>query len=186
MRPHCAARVLDFDDLVLFGHSLVAERDWVLSLVKARFPILAVDEYQDLGVPLHRIVKRLAFDGGVRLFAVGDADQSVYGFDGADSELLLELAEREDVETVRLQLNYRSAGRIVRASELALGESRGYVAHNADRQAVIRFIECPNGLGRTGSGHFRGDASGLKSARRSRSAPAPAVRSGRLLGPVTR
>jgi DNA helicase-2/ATP-dependent DNA helicase PcrA len=138
--------LLDFDDLVLFGHRLVAEYDWVLPLVKARFPILAVDEYQDLGVPLHRIVKRLVFNGGVRLFAVGDADQSVYGFNGADSELLLELAERDDVETVRLQLNYRSAARIVRASELALGENRGYVAHNADRQAVIRFIECPNGL----------------------------------------
>ena len=92
--------LLDFDDLVLLGHRLVAEHDWVLSLVQARFPILAVDEYQDLGVPLHRIVKRLAFDGGVRLFAVGDADQSVYGFAGAHSELLLELAEREDVETV--------------------------------------------------------------------------------------
>jgi DNA helicase II / ATP-dependent DNA helicase PcrA len=142
---HCQGLV-DFDDLVLFGHRLVAEHDWVLSLVQARFPILAVDEYQDLGVPLHRIVKRLAFDGGVRLFAVGDADQSVYGFAGADSELLLELAERADVETVRLQLNYRSAGRIVRASELALGESRGYIAQNQDRQAIIRFIECPNGL----------------------------------------
>jgi DNA helicase-2/ATP-dependent DNA helicase PcrA len=138
--------LLDFDDLVLFGYRLVAGYDWVLPLVKARFPILAVDEYQDLGVSLHRIVKRLVFNGGVRLFAVGDADQSVYGFNGADSELMLELAERDDVETVRLQLNYRSASRIVRASELALGENREYVAHNADRQAVIRFIECPNGL----------------------------------------
>jgi DNA helicase-2/ATP-dependent DNA helicase PcrA len=83
----------DFDDLVIFGHKLVAEQDWVLPLVQARFPVLAVDEYQDLGVPLHRIVKRLAFHGGVRLFAVGDADQSIYGFAGADGNLLLELAE---------------------------------------------------------------------------------------------
>jgi superfamily I DNA/RNA helicase len=54
--------------------------DWVLSAIARRWPVLAVDEYQDLGLPLHRIVKRLAFDGGVRLFAVGDPDQSVYGF----------------------------------------------------------------------------------------------------------
>jgi UvrD-like helicase family protein/resolvase-like protein len=46
--------------------------DWVLSAIAGRWPVLAVDEYQDLGLPLHRIVKRLAFDGGVRLFAVGD------------------------------------------------------------------------------------------------------------------
>jgi DNA helicase II / ATP-dependent DNA helicase PcrA len=138
--------LLDFDDLVIFGHRLVAEHDWVLPLVHARFPVLAVDEYQDLGVPLHRIVKRLAFHGKVRLFAVGDADQSIYGFAGADGNLLLELAERTDVQTVRLRLNYRSAGRIVRASELALGETRGYVCQDASRRAVIEFVECPAGL----------------------------------------
>jgi AAA ATPase domain len=68
-----------------------------------------------------RISQRLmAFEGGVRLFAVGDADQSIYGFTGADGALLLELAEREDVERVQLQLNYRSASRIVSASEMAV------------------------------------------------------------------
>jgi ATP-dependent DNA helicase UvrD/PcrA len=138
--------LLDFDDLVIFGHRLVAEHDWVLPLVQARFPVLAVDEYQDLGVPLHRIVMRLAFSGDVRLFAVGDADQSIYGFAGADGNLLLELAEREDVETVRLRLNYRSAGRIIRASEFALGEARGYRAADPSRKATIEFVECPNGL----------------------------------------
>lgn len=138
--------LLDFDDLVVIGHKLVSEHDWVLPLVQAKFPVLAVDEYQDLGVPLHRIVKRLAFDGGVRLFAVGDADQSIYGFAGADGNLLLELAERDDVEAVRLQLNYRSAGRIIQASELALGEERGYEPYDSDRQATIEFVECPDGL----------------------------------------
>ena len=138
--------LLDFDDLVIFGNRLVSTHDWVLPAIQARWPVLAVDEYQDLGLPLHRIVKRLAFRGGVRLFAVGDADQSVYGFAGADGGLLLELAERDDVEAVRLELNYRSAGRIIRASELALGEVRGYRALDARRQAVIEFTERPGGL----------------------------------------
>ncbi|CAN7310001.1 ATP-dependent helicase [Bradyrhizobium sp. LjRoot220] len=140
------AGLVDFDDLVICGNQLVANHDWVLSAIAARWPVLAVDEYQDLGLPLHRIVKRLAFDGGVRLFAVGDADQSVYGFTGADGALLLELAERDDVEAVRLQFNYRSAGRIIRASELALGEARGYQAHDPRRQALIEFTERPGGL----------------------------------------
>lgn len=140
------AGLVDFDDLVIFGQTLVGQRDWVLPLVQAKFPVLAIDEYQDLGVPLHRIVKRLAFDGGVRLFAVGDADQSVYGFTGADGELLLELAGREDVEALQLQINYRSAGRIVRASEMALGEVRGYIPRDPDRHAVIAFVERPDGL----------------------------------------
>lgn len=138
--------LIDFDDLVIFGNRLIADHDWVLPAMRARWPVLAVDEYQDLGVPLHRIVTRLAFNGGVRLFAVGDADQSVYGFTGADGGLLLELAARDDVEEVRLELNYRSAGRIIRASELALGEARGYRPKDVERQAVIEFIERPGGL----------------------------------------
>lgn len=137
---------VDFDDLVIFGEILVARHNWVLPLVQAKFPVLAVDEYQDLGVPLHRMVKRFAFDGGIRLFAVGDADQSIYGFAGADATLLAELAERDDVEVVQLRINYRSAGQIIRASELALGEERGYVPRNPERQATIRFVECPDGL----------------------------------------
>jgi DNA helicase-2/ATP-dependent DNA helicase PcrA len=125
---------------------LVTQHDWVLPLVQARFPILAVDEYQDLGVPLHRIVQRLAFDGGVRLFAVGDADQSVYGFSGANGQLLVDLAARPTVQSIRLQLNYRSADKIIQASELALGEARGYKSSDGSRQATIAFRECPNGL----------------------------------------
>ncbi|MFO6356634.1 UvrD-helicase domain-containing protein, partial [Pseudomonas aeruginosa] len=125
--------LIDYDDMVVFGQRLIAEHDWVLPLVQAKFPVLAVDEYQDLGVALHRIVKRLAFDGGVRLFAVGDADQSIYGFTGADGALLMELAARGDIEPVRLQLNYRSGTGIVTASEMALGEVRGYQASDPAR-----------------------------------------------------
>ena len=138
--------LVDFDDLVILGHTLVTRYDWVLRLVGARFPVLAVDEYQDLGVPLHRIVKRLAFHGGIRLFAVGDADQSIYGFTGADGDLLMELSGREDVETIRLEINYRSAGGIVRASEIALGENRGYRPQDPRREATIEFVECRDGL----------------------------------------
>ena len=138
--------LIDYDDMVVYGQRLIAEHDWVLPLVQAKFPVLAVDEYQDLGVALHRIVKRLAFDGGVRLFAVGDADQSIYGFTVADGALLMELAEREDIEPVRLQLNYRSGAGIVSASEMALGEDRGYRANDPTRQATIEFVLCPDGL----------------------------------------
>ena len=138
--------LVDFDDLVIFGQRLVSQHDWVLPLLQAKFPVLAVDEYQDLGVALHRIVKRVAFDGGVRLFAVGDPDQSIYGFTGADGALLRELAMRDDVQRVQLRLNYRSASRIVRASEMALGEARGYRSNDPNRQAVIAFVQCNDGL----------------------------------------
>ncbi|WP_455888114.1 ATP-dependent helicase [Pseudomonas rustica] len=137
---------IDYEDLVIYGERLVTHHDWVLPLVKACFPMLAVDEYQDLGVGLHRIVKRLAFDGGVRLFAVGDADQSVYGFNGSDSSLIHELAERPDVECIRFEVNYRCAEAIIRVSERALGERRDYRSYDRDREAHIDIVECPDGL----------------------------------------
>ncbi|MBA8735811.1 ATP-dependent helicase [Chromobacterium violaceum] len=137
--------LVDFDDLVIYGQRLVLEHDWVLPLIKARFPVIAVDEYQDLGTGLHEIVQRLAFSGGVRLFAVGDADQSVYGFNGADSRLLLNLAARPDVQCVRLSLNYRCADGIIQAAERALGEVRGYRPINA-RAARVEQVFRPHGL----------------------------------------
>ena len=114
----------------------------MLPLIRSKFPVLVVDEYQDLGVALHDIVQRLTFDGGVRLFAVGDYDQTVYGFTGADSALLQELSKRPDVETIQLQLNYRSAGCLIRASEMVLGEECGYRASDPGRAAVIDFALC--------------------------------------------
>lgn len=141
-----AEGLIDFDDLVINGRRLVTEHDWVLPLVKSKFPALVVDEYQDLGVALHDIVQRLAFSGGVRLFAVGDYDQTVYGFTGADGALLQQLSERDDVQRVHLRLNYRSASRLIQASEFVLGEERGYRAHDVDREAVIDFAQCAGGL----------------------------------------
>ncbi|ACX87435.1 UvrD/REP helicase [Pectobacterium parmentieri WPP163] len=138
--------LIDYDDMVVFGQRLIVEHDWVLPLVQAKFPVLAVDEYQDLGVALHRMVTRLVFEGGVRLFAVGDSDQSIYGFTGANGALLMELAGSEGVETVRLQLNYRSGAGIVSASEMALGEARGYRANDPNRQTTIEFVLCPDGM----------------------------------------
>ena len=138
--------LVDFEDLVRYGTRLVREHDWVLPLIRAKFPVLAVDEYQDLGASLHQIVKRLAFDAGVRLFAVGDPDQSIYGFNGADSKLLEELTKREDVESVRLEINYRSAGHIIRIAERALGEPRGYKAFDETRGARVVMVKCPDGI----------------------------------------
>lgn len=80
-----------------------------------------------------------------RLFAVGDPDQSIYGFTGARPELLRQLSERTDVESVTLQLNYRSRQSLISASEAALGAKRGYRSNNAD-VGIVDFHECKDGL----------------------------------------
>src|SRR3546814_9794462 len=80
---------------------------------------------------------------GMRLLGVGDVDQSIYGFTGANPELLRRLAQRPDVEEIRLGLNYRSGSQIVAASEYALGEARGYQAAENAPEGTIYFHPRP-------------------------------------------
>lgn len=138
---------IDFDDMMLLGLQLIEKHEWVRKLLKARFPILVVDEYQDLGLPLHRIVLELCFRAGIRLLAVGDPDQSIYGFTGAQPELLRELAARDDVENVSLQMNYRCGRTIVRASEMVLGLEYGQFDTPQDApEGTIDYHEFPGGI----------------------------------------
>ena len=85
------------------------------------------------------MVMGLCFSAGLRLFAVGDPDQSIYGFTGAEPQLLETLSSRDDVETVRLRLNYRCGSSIVTASNVALGEERDYSAVDGAEQGTIYF-----------------------------------------------
>lgn len=118
--------LIDFDDMPLIAFRLIKDHLWIRNALYARFPVLFVDEYQDLGHALHELVLLLCFEGGIRLFAVGDADQSIYSFTGANPELLQRLTKRLDVKTISLRFNYRSGVKIIRASLGALGEERDY------------------------------------------------------------
>jgi len=138
-------QLVDFDDMTLGGLRLVKDHAWIRRALTARFPILLIDEYQDLGQPLHDLV--LALKGeGARVFAVGDPDQSIYAFTGAKPELLTELAEMEDVEWARLRLNYRSRKAIVRGAQIVIQEQRDYEAVDPN-EGIVEFVECPGGLG---------------------------------------
>lgn len=130
---------IDFDDMPLIAYDMIAKHTWIRDTIRAKFPVLFVDEYQDLGHALHKLVLKLCFESGIRLFAVGDADQSIYGFNGADPALLARLAERDDVTTIRLRFNYRCGTRIINASMAALGEERGYVGPDGAHQGLIEF-----------------------------------------------
>lgn len=138
--------LIDFDDMPLLAYRMIKEHEWIRDALRARFPVLFVDEYQDLGHALHELVLLLCFGGGIRLFAVGDADQSIYGFTGANPELLESLTRRADMRTIRLRFNYRSGGKIVRASLGALGEERDYREAAGAPDGELTFWSVPLGL----------------------------------------
>jgi superfamily I DNA/RNA helicase len=112
---------IDFDGIVLAALRLVQEFAWVRKALEAKFPILVIDEYQDLGLPLHRMISKLLSETHIRIIAVGDPDQSIYGFTGARPELLRELARSPNVTPIKLAMNYRSGSSIIRASSALLG-----------------------------------------------------------------
>lgn len=120
---------IDFDGMVLDALAIIESDAVVRDLLASRFPWLCVDEYQDLGGVLHRIVLALAA-AGVKIFAVGDADQTVYDFLGADPRYLRELQSDTRFEEVRLRFNYRSGARLIAAAQAALlpDEPRDYEA----------------------------------------------------------
>ena len=137
--------LIDFDGIILIALHLVENYPWIRKALAARFPILVVDEYQDLGHALDQIVQCLCFDSGIRLIAVGDPDQSIYGFTGAEPSLLRTLSEQKEVQQIHLRMNYRCGAEIIKASEVALGELRGFQSsHN--EAGTIFFHDRPAGI----------------------------------------
>lgn len=134
-------KLIDFDDMPLIAFRMVKDHRWIRDALRARFPVLFIDEYQDLGQALHELVLLLCFESGIRLFAVGDADQSIYSFTGANPALLQSLIQRDDVKTIPLRFNYRSGKNIIRASLGALGEERDYLNAAGVSDGTLTF--CP-------------------------------------------
>ncbi len=131
--------LIDFDDMPLIAFRMIQAYPWIRQSLWARFPILFVDEYQDLGRALHELVLKLCFDADIRLFAVGDPDQSIYGFTGANPELLIGLTKRTGVRAIPLRFNYRCGTKIINASMAALGEERGYEAPEGTAEGMVLF-----------------------------------------------
>jgi DNA helicase II / ATP-dependent DNA helicase PcrA len=138
--------LIDFDDMPLIAFRMIKEHAWIRAALYARYPVLFIDEYQDLGHALHELVLLLCFAGGIRLFAVGDSDQSIYGFNGANPELLQSLIARPNVREIRLRFNYRSGTKIIRASLGALGEERDYRGRDGAPEGELFFWKVKGNL----------------------------------------
>ena len=126
-RRMLAANAMDFDDLLVNTVRLFEEHPEVLAHYQERFSHILVDEYQDTNHAQYRIVTLLAASRR-NLMVVGDDDQSVYSWRGADIRNILEFeGDYPDATVVKLEQNYRSTGTILAAANYV-------VANNADRK----------------------------------------------------
>jgi DNA helicase-2/ATP-dependent DNA helicase PcrA len=121
---------MDFDDLLLSTEELFDKHPEARFAEATRFDHLLIDEYQDTNGPQYRIVKALA-DRHRNLCVVGDDDQSIYGWRGADVTHILNFQKDwPDAKVVRLEDNYRSKSPILEAANTL-------IAHNSSRHKKI-------------------------------------------------
>ena len=109
-------RALDFDDLIMFAVRLLEQREDVREMYQKKFRYVLVDEYQDVNHAQYRLTQILS-DGTRNLCVVGDDDQSIYSWRGADVRLILRF-ERDypEAKVVKLEQNYRSTQTILDAA----------------------------------------------------------------------
>ncbi|MGI6217713.1 MAG: ATP-dependent helicase [Coriobacteriales bacterium] len=119
-----AANAMDFDDLLLYGYKLLKDNPDVLRSYQDRFEYISVDEYQDTNHAQYEITKLLA-SLNRNIMVVGDDDQSIYSWRGADIRNILEFEkDYKDAHTVKLEENYRSTGTILEAANAVIANNR--------------------------------------------------------------
>jgi DNA helicase-2/ATP-dependent DNA helicase PcrA len=143
------ANAMDFDDLLLEAMRLLKSVSAVREYYNRRFQYLLIDEYQDTNRPQYELMRLLA-GAGHNVCAVGDEDQSIYSWRGADIRNILEFeADFPEAKIVRLEQNYRSTQNILGAASAVVGNNVRRKGKNlwTSRQggAKIGYYEAPDG-----------------------------------------
>jgi len=143
------SNALDFDDLLLFTQRLLKASAETREKYNRRYRYILVDEYQDTNRPQYELMRMLAGNEH-NVCAVGDEDQSIYSWRGADIRNILEFEQNfPEARIIRLEQNYRSTQNILQAAS-------SVVAHNLKRKgknlwterqggAKIGYYEAPDG-----------------------------------------
>ncbi|AOR62814.1 DNA helicase II [Pectobacterium wasabiae] len=124
------AGLVDFAELLLRAHELWLNKPHVLNHYRERFTNILVDEFQDTNRIQYAWIHMLAGDSA-KVMIVGDDDQSIYGWRGAQVEnIQLFLKDFSGAETIRLEQNYRSTSNILKAANALIAHNGGRLGKN--------------------------------------------------------
>lgn len=130
---------LDYDDLLLEAYRLLRDDKELLATLQRRFQYIMIDEFQDTNQVQYVLVQMLA-DGHRNLMVVGDDDQTIYSFNGAKNDYILNFEHQyPGAATIILDVNYRSTSTIV-----GLGNS--IIQHNKLRKKKTLLAVKPKGV----------------------------------------
>lgn len=145
--------VVDFSELMLKTMELFKENERVLEWVQKKFKNILVDEFQDTNKLQYEWIKKIAKkqDKKISVFAVGDGDQSIYGFRGAvveNIELFRQEFGLQDHQLIKLEQNYRSVGGILKTANSLIEKNQNRIAKNlwtdqGDGKKIVE-LECWN------------------------------------------
>ena len=129
---------LDFDDLIFMMVKIFREHDEILDKYQEQFRYILIDEYQDTNAAQYALTKLLAAKYQ-NLCVVGDADQSIYGFRGANMQNILDFEQDyPNAKVIKLEQNYRS-------TKMILNAANAVIEHNRNRKEKILWTENETG-----------------------------------------
>lgn len=132
------AGLVDFAELLLRAYELWLKKPLILQRYQQRFQHILIDEFQDTNQIQYKLVKLLAGDQG-KVMIVGDDDQSIYGWRGAEIENIQRfLHDYHNAQTIRLEQNYRSTGNILKSAN-------HLIENNSDRLGKNLWTEDGDG-----------------------------------------
>jgi len=144
-----ACNAIDFDDILSLCIELFLNHPKVLQQYRTQFEYIMVDEYQDTNHVQYRLLRELCGPQG-NICVVGDDDQSIYGWRGAQAGNILDFEhDFAGARVIKLEQNYRSSANILAAANTLIGHnSTRHDKHlwtNGDEGAPVRYLCCDDG-----------------------------------------
>ena len=115
--------LVDFAELILKSYELIKDNEDLRNLYRKKFTHILVDEFQDTNSIQFKWINNNLTGENTSVVAVGDDDQSIYGWEGAKVENINEFSKGKNTEIVRLEQNYRSTENILNAANAVIGKN---------------------------------------------------------------